>query len=444
MIKMDFTIFEKEFKEANINSKEVSYKKLRFNEFRNFASELNKIVKKQIKSERALKSSEERLYLALKTSQIGLWDLDIKSSILTIDNRWANSIGYTIEELGPVDYSSWINMLHPDDQEKAKNEVDKHTKGQFEFYSSKYRIKHKTGEWIWIQSTGKVIERDSHGTPVRMLGTNIDISKIKKYEQALKEQNEELQKLNINYIEQNHELIIAKEKAEESDKLKSAFMANMSHEIRTPLNAIHGFSALIARDASQQIHLKKYSDIISLGSKQLLLIIDDIMDISKLESNQIDFNIQEIELNKVLRNLYELFSTDSELKSKELELKLIEESESEIIIHTDTARLNQVLSNLLKNALKFTHKGKIEFGYYLKESNIEFYIKDTGIGIEPDMHQKIFEPFVQAHLGETREFGGNGLGLAICKNIIEKLGGKIWLESAKNLGSTFYFTLPKK
>lgn len=239
------------------------------------------------------------------------------------------------------------------------------------------------------------------------------------------------------------EIIEAKEKAKESDKLKSAFLANMSHEIRTPMNGIIGFSNLLTEEDLPSEKRNFYSKLIVDNSNQLLNIVNDIMDISMIESNTIKINISEVNINEVIDELYELFNC----QDKDINIKLESYkplSNKECLILTDKSRLNQILSNLLNNAFKFTHKGNISFGYKINNHKIEFYVSDTGIGISIDQHKKIFERFRQADLDYTRKYGGTGLGLSLSKRLIELLGGEIWLKSKINEGTSFYFTIPYK
>jgi len=237
------------------------------------------------------------------------------------------------------------------------------------------------------------------------------------------------------------ELEIAKEKAEESDMLKSAFLANISHEIRTPMNGILGFTNLLKKPGVEGIKQKEFVDIIQKSGKRMLNIIDQLIDIAKVESNQINISKEETNINELLDNLYNFFH--EEATENGLELKLNKSLPDEhCTFNTDPNKLNQVLTNLIKNAIKFTEKGKIEFGYVYNSELLEFYVADTGIGVEINMKEKIFDRFRQEQSTYTREYEGAGLGLSISKAFIEMLGGEIWMESYKGKGSTFFFTIP--
>jgi PAS domain S-box-containing protein len=239
------------------------------------------------------------------------------------------------------------------------------------------------------------------------------------------------------------ELLVAKNKAEESDRLKSAFLANMSHEIRTPLNSIIGFSELLA-DSHFEIEEKDefIGHIISNGNS-LLSIISDIMDISKMESGMVRIRMREVQVHKVIADIRKQFLGRFEEKGIDFRIKYEKELEP-VRVMADPERLNQIFNNLLSNALKFTNKGFVQLEYSLMEKMVQFEVKDSGIGISKDFHAKIFDRFSQVEGSNSRQFGGNGLGLAITKNLIEIMGGKIWLESKPEVGTSFYFTLPLK
>ncbi|MBN2212895.1 MAG: PAS domain S-box protein [Bacteroidales bacterium] len=244
-----------------------------------------------------------------------------------------------------------------------------------------------------------------------------------------------------------HELIQAKEKAEESDKLKSAFLANMSHEIRTPMNAIIGFSELLADPSLDTPDISLYTGVIKERCNNLLQIVNDILDISRIEANQIELKENTFSLNALIEELYIEYAQKLINENKfQIVLNISKGAgDKQCIIYADQVRLKQILCNLLDNAIKFTKTGEIEFGYKaVNNDNLEFFVRDTGIGIHPDKHHIIFERFRQIDESLDREYGGNGLGLAICKAFVELMGGDIWLKSEIEKGTTFFFTIPQK
>jgi PAS domain S-box-containing protein len=236
-------------------------------------------------------------------------------------------------------------------------------------------------------------------------------------------------------------LIAAKEKAEESDRLKTAFLHNISHEIRTPMNAILGFTALLNEPALPESEKKQFIDIIFQSGNQLLSIINDIVDLASIESGQVKINNKEININSTLRRLSEQFSYKEKPQNITITLKM-PLPDKEVNIVTDGTKLAQIISNLINNAFKFTKKGRIDFGYEERGEFLEFFVKDTGIGISTEHHARVFERFYQVDSSASRKYTGTGLGLSICKAYVELLGGRIWLNSETGKGTAFYFTIP--
>jgi PAS domain S-box-containing protein len=275
------------------------------------------------------------------------------------------------------------------------------------------------GDKIWLLIS-KLPIKDQNGEITGMVGITTDITSRKKAEE---------------------ELIIAKEKAEESDRLKTAFLNNISHEIRTPLNAIIGFGGLLKEPGIEPDQIQNYSNIIVESSNQLLLIITDIINISTIEAGQVKVNWSEVDINLTINILYEQHRARAESKKIEFFYHPALSGEAALIT-TDYVKFIEVLSNLISNALKFTDKGHVRFGYELKGEFLEFYVEDTGIGINPSFYKNIFDRFTQAESVFSRKYGGAGLGLSISKAYVEVLGGKIWFNSVEGAGTTFYFTIP--
>ncbi|MDD2799217.1 MAG: PAS domain S-box protein [Bacteroidales bacterium] len=244
-------------------------------------------------------------------------------------------------------------------------------------------------------------------------------------------------------IRAEKELIVAKEKAEENDRLKSAFLANVSHEIRTPMNSILGFSELLKDENQSKEDKQKYISIIEKSGERMLNVINNILNISKLEANQMDVSISEVDINEQIDYLCSLFAAEAQAKGVSFLCHCKEKQISHnSIIKTDKEKLYAILSNLIKNAIKYTDRGTVSCGYVTKDGYLEFYVKDTGIGIPSDRLRAIFERFVQADVADKRAFQGVGLGLSIAKEYVELLGGRIWVESEVNKGSIFFFTIP--
>jgi signal transduction histidine kinase len=237
------------------------------------------------------------------------------------------------------------------------------------------------------------------------------------------------------------ELLVAKEKAEESDRLKSAFLANMSHEIRTPMNGILGFAELLKRPEYSGEEKEKFVAIIEKSGRRMLNILNDLIDISKIEAGQMDMFKTETNLSEMLDHLNRFFSPEAMAKGLKL-TSTFPAKPTPYIIFTDKEKLYAILTNLVKNALKFTPKGQVSFGFERINNQLNFFVKDTGIGIPSNRLQAVFDRFVQADIADKSAYQGAGLGLAISKAYVEMLGGTIRVESIENVGSSFYFTLP--
>lgn len=240
------------------------------------------------------------------------------------------------------------------------------------------------------------------------------------------------------------ELMVAKEKAEESDRLKTSFINNMSHEIRTPMNCLLGFSELIVDKDVTEDERVQYISIIKNNGNQLLRIIDDILNISKIEVGIIAVKKVRFSIKELLKETTVFINDLINRKGKHLDVVVVNNSDEELdIIEGDKERLIQVLQNLVTNAIKFTDVGSIEVSCFINTDNyLEFHVKDTGIGIKEDRLSKIFEPFTQEEESLSRVYGGTGLGLSISKALVEKLDGEIGVKSSKGKGSDFFFTVP--
>jgi CheY-like chemotaxis protein/nitrogen-specific signal transduction histidine kinase len=266
--------------------------------------------------------------------------------------------------------------------------------------------------------------RNDRNETTHFIAIKDDITDRKKWEQELQE---------------------AKVKAEESDRLKSAFLANMSHEIRTPMNAILGFSELLKQDVIPESDRKEYINLISTKGNDLMNIISDLIDISRIEAGDMKLAHISIHVNQLVDEVFEQTKKEKKFRGKDLvQVRRSPSENPEPIIQSDRNRLKQVFVNILSNAFKFTSEGFVEIGYRSRENFVDFYVRDTGIGIDQDKLEIIFERFRQADDSHTRKFGGTGLGLAISRQIVELLGGKIWVESNPGQGSTFWFSHPVK
>lgn len=391
----------------------------------------------------ALKISEESLKLTLKSAKIGMFDLNLLTDEIIYSEEFAEMLGYRIEEC-PKTFRGIVRMIHPDDQRKAINYFRNFLLNpKDQQFNNEFRVKHKNGQWCWILSKGEIVSWDENDHPGRILGIHMDISLQKNFEEELKQKNENLYHQNLEIQQLNADLTKAKEQAEESDRLKSAFLANMSHEIRTPMNGIIGFSEMLNTDDLTQEQRKRYTQIIMESGQKLLQIVNDILDISKIETGQVILLEEEVNINNLLDDIFLFFQPKA--LAKNLEFKLFKGLPNDAaILTTDEMKLSQILINLITNALKFTFNGHIRIGYHAEGTNLQFFVEDTGIGINQEYQGKIFERFRQGEITVSKLNEGTGLGLAICKGFVDMMGGTINVKSSPRTGSTFYFSIPLK
>jgi PAS domain S-box-containing protein len=370
-----------------------------------------------------LRESELRLSLATAAARIGLWDWSIPENTIILNEEWAGLIGYRLSEISPVSIDTWRSFVHPEDLPVSQELLQKCLLGERAYYECEVRMRHRSGAWIWVLDRGRVIVRDAHGSPVRMLGTHIDITPQKRFAE---------------------ELAVAKLQAEQANQYKGRFLANMSHEIRTPMNAVLGFLELLSMADLADEPMEDVRDALS-ASQMLLRIIDDILDFSKIEAGMLRIAPRPFALLPCLQSLITMHRRRAEQKNLQLFLDLAGDLPEKLF--GDDARLSQVLNNLLSNAIKFTKLGEVRLKVAVAEETssgllLTFRITDTGIGLSVEDGEKLFQPFTQADESTTRLFGGTGLGLVISRELVRLMGGDIAFESSLGLGSEFFFTLP--
>ena len=347
-----------------------------------------------------------------------------------IGEGWYRNIGSGINGLFGVQAIDFTEMLylsmtdkiiplnpdmHPDPSETRRRLINR----QIQNYRAEILLKSLNGDKKWIRDTSVPIIDEKTGKAIGLNGILFDISEQKQI-----------------YLD----LERAMDKATESDRLKTAFLNNLSHEIRTPLNAIVGFTSLLGEPGNLQENRMEFMDIITHSSDHLLEIVDDIVEISRIEAKIVKATYKEINLNEMLQRLYARFKPIADEKNIILKYNA-NIYDDEIIIVSDGYKLFQSLKNLISNAIKFTREGRVEFGFCLLDK-IQFYVSDTGIGIEKEHQKNIFSSFYQADSSSTQRYDGTGLGLTIAKAYIELLGGKIWFSSEAGKGSLFCFNIP--
>lgn len=390
-------------------------------------------------AEKALKESEEKFRLIAENSIDVIWRTDLRLNLTYLSPSLYEIAGFLPEEwIGtPVwKHTSWLSFAKM--ARTALQVINKTNKNKISRIESVFY--NKSGKLFPVEIAGKPVV-DAKGNFIGIQGSAKDITERKKAELELKNKNEELQASIERIQDINIELEKAREKAEESDRLKSAFLANMSHEIRTPMNGILGFARLLKKPKLTGEEHEMYIRIIEQSGDRMLNIINDLIDISKIESGQMEVSVSEAKINEQIEYIYSFFKPEAEKKGLQISFKNPLPAE-ESVIQTDREKIYAILTNLVKNAIKYTHEGAIEFGYKEKRNYLEFYVIDTGIGIAHNKQQIIFDRFVQADLSLSSQYEGAGLGLSITKAYVEMLGGKIWVKSEEQKGSKFYFTIP--
>ena len=372
----------------------------------------NVVVKR---TEKFLTDNVVRLSLMLEAGNVFPWFADIVSGKIEIGDELFRAYGVDRKEFHDDFFrmTTIVASIYPDDRGIFEAIYNSLLAGESCKIGLQLRLDLlNTGVYKWVDLKGVAQEFDERGKVTKVLGFIANITKRRDDEQAL---------------------IEAKQRAEESDRLKSAFLANVSHEIRTPLNAIVGFSEVIAHTESE-CEREEYLDIVKANSNLLLHLINDILDLSRIESGKMEFideNIQMDELCEELRQMHQM-----RIKN---DVKIIfERPAASLTIVSDSHRLRQLYSNLISNAIKYTEKGAITFGYKLKGDMMEGYVRDSGSGIPAEKLNNVFGRFEKLDLLKQ----GFGLGLSICKSILDKMGGEIWVESELGVGSCFYFLIP--
>jgi hypothetical protein len=376
-------------------------------------------VGRDITREKEAEAESVKLAKAVSQSPVSILITDPKGNIEYVNPKFSEVTGYSFENV--IGKNPRILKSGHHDKLFYREMWKKLEAGKD--WSGEILNRKKNGELFWESTTISPI-LDDKGKTLYYVGIKEDITEKKKMME---------------------ELVRAKEHAEESDQLKSSFLANMSHEIRTPLNSILGFSNfLVSEESLSEDEKSQYSGIINKSADSLLQIINDIIDISRLETGQLQLFPGIYELSPVIKSLHTVFLRKKlEMGKGNIEIEV--ETKPGVKVYADENRLIQIFTNLLNNSLKFTEKGSINFGIEdFDDKFVTMFVADTGIGIKKEHQQAVFERFRQGENNKARAKGGNGLGLSIVKNLVELMGGKIWLESEEGKGSVFRFTLPAR
>ncbi|WP_024333978.1 ATP-binding protein [Desulfotignum balticum] len=383
-------------------------------------------ITEQRQVETDLKEERARLNAIIDGTCTGTWEWNVQTGEGAVNERCIEMFGYTPEELGPISIDLWRKHVHPDDLKQVEDSTESHFKGEVPLSSSEYRIKHKEGYWVWVLDRGRVSAWTDDGQPLKMFGIFLDITDRKTTEELLKK---------------------ARDEAEAANRAKSSFLSSMSHEIRTPLGAILGFGDLLARDATLSPDQTEKVNTIIRSGRHLLDLINDILDMSRIEAGRVTIQTTEFSLVNLLDEVAEMFHL--QVAAKGLQWQLEKPDRIPDLVSGDDARLRQVLINLVGNAVKFTESGKITVRVSM-QADLEdpdrlcliMEVEDTGPGIDQTDLAHIFEPFEQGR--EIRDIGGTGLGLPISRRLVEMMGGRMTVESSKGSGSCFRFHVPVK
>ncbi|MDP3539994.1 MAG: PhnD/SsuA/transferrin family substrate-binding protein [Azonexus sp.] len=391
-----------------------------------------------LEQKRQLQESEKRFELAVEGAEEGIWDTDLVTGQMYHSPRMREMLGYTEQEL-PASNEAWEAIMHPEDLATLWKRITDHYKSPDHDYRNTVRMRHRDGSWRWILSRGRA-SRDANGRAIRFTGTHMDVTERMQAEAELTRHRDHLEEL---VGERTAALSIAKEAAESASRAKSTFLANMSHELRTPMNAIMGMTDLALRRATDTRQIDQLNKV-TIASRHLLAVINDILDISKIEAERLRLEQIDFQLGSILENLRSLLGQTASEKALAFTVE-IPDGLARQTLRGDPLRLGQILINLAGNAIKFTAAGSVAVHVLPSEETahdllLRIEVRDTGIGISAEDQKRLFTAFEQADGSTTRKYGGSGLGLAICRRLAQMMGGNIGVESQVGAGSTFWFT----
>ena len=397
-------------------------------------------------AESALAEQKTIIELIIEQSLAGYWDWWIQKNEEYLSPTFKKMFGYEDHEM-PNTPEAWQKIILPEDLPGVLEVFDNHVQshGKIPFYNE-VRYRHKDGSTVWVICTGRVIEWDEQGQPVRMIGCHIDVTRNKNAEAEIRQLNaslEERVRQRTADLEITNQLLIqAKLQAEAATIAKSAFLANMSHEIRTPMNGIIGMANVMRREGVTPQQEKRL-DVIDASAQHLLSVINDVLDISKIEAGKFTLDEARVVTSSLMANVNSILAERAKAKGIRL---LIETEHLPYNLVGDPTRLQQALLNYATNAVKFTEHGSVTLRALKQEETAEtvvlrFEVVDTGIGIEPEAMSRLFSTFEQADNSMTRKYGGTGLGLAITRRLAELMGGEAGAKSTHGVGSTFWFTV---
>lgn len=364
--------------------------------------------------------TSRRFALAMHSTSDGVFDWNLETNDIFFSDRFKTMLGYQPDEL-TNEISTFNRLIHPEDLDRVWQTINNYLGGGLSEYTVSFRMKHRNGFDIWIKSRGKALF-NSQGKAIRLVGAHTDITEYKLMEAQLREQTL---------------------KAEEANEAKSDFLAHMSHEIRTPLNVIVQTADLLTEEENLEPEdLRELFSVLKTSSRALSSLVNDILDLAKIESGELRLQPIEFNLSELFSRIISVMTVQA--REKQLEFTFDYTEVKGDLFYGDDLRLQQVLINLISNAIKFTHRGAVTVKAYYLENDLAIEVKDTGIGIEPEQLDRIFNRFQQADDAMNRQYGGSGLGLHISKNLVTMMGGYISVESRIDEGTTFTVRLPRQ
>jgi len=389
------------------------------------ALNLEQDILERKKTEICLKKSEERLSLALDGSASGIWDWNLKTSDVFFDAKYFTISGYQPNEF-PHDYEEWKKRVHPDDLERVEKIIAEYIGGKKVEYKAEYRFKKKDGTWMWILARGKIFEHDDEAKPIRFTGTHSDITSNKLTEKAL---------------------VDSKKKLQETIAVKDKFFSIISHDLKNPLGSIFSFTDLLFNNYDQfdKVEKKKAIETIKNTSKKAFNLLENLLEWSRIQMGNIEFNPEKLNITKLVNEEFELIKLP--IAQKEIQLSVNSNQDNEVF--ADKNMVSTIIRNLLSNALKYTTKGgsiNISFKEASNSNNkklLETMVADSGVGMTSKQVEKLFKIGEGYSTKGVDGEKGTGLGLILCKEFVEKNGGKIWVESEVAKGSRFSFLLPQ-
>ncbi|WP_135081883.1 hybrid sensor histidine kinase/response regulator [Terasakiella sp. SH-1] len=380
-------------------------------------------VRTQRQAKEQAKKEHRQLEEIIWSTQVGTWEWNVQTNEVQINDRFAEMLGYQQSELLPLSLQTWTDNTHPQDLAVAQALIEETFANKRDHYETEFRMICKDGRHIWVASKGNVVEWSPDGKPVRMSGTHADITHKKKLET---------------------DLMAATKAAEAANLAKSEFLATMSHELRTPMMGIRGVLELLRENKAVKPTEEGLLDDLDESSRTLMALLDDILDLSKIEAGQLQLDVHAWEPAKIVESIVHLFIPSAQKKEIQLTTNALEYADYWCRI--DDIRIRQIISNLVSNAVKFTPEGTVHVGVTIEpdgeKDTLIIAVKDSGIGIAQDKLESIFQRFQQADQSTTKKYGGTGLGLAISHELSEMMGGVLSVESELGKGTVFSLSLP--